>query len=195
MGLDHIAQGFQVALDEAGDDLAFEAAVFALLDDPLADDEFHQNSFAHQAVSWARLNDEKSTLCFALGRLTPGTNLLAFCTGVGWLLRGAVGALVALLAASIPCAVMVIVLTALFRQWQDNGIAQAAIHGAVAAAVAITAKTSGTVARPIYKSGAHLRVALTGAAAFGLYVVLGVPAIYILLLAGLIGAFLPATES
>ena len=33
------------------------------------------------------LNDERFTLCFALGRLTPGTNLLAFCTGVGWLLR------------------------------------------------------------------------------------------------------------
>ena len=38
---DHVAQGLQVALDEAGDDLAFEAAVLALLDDPLADDEFH----------------------------------------------------------------------------------------------------------------------------------------------------------
>ena len=37
--LDHIANGLQVALDEAGDDLALEAAVFALLDDPLADDE------------------------------------------------------------------------------------------------------------------------------------------------------------
>src|SRR5271154_4890218 len=85
------------------------------------------------------LNNERFTLCFALGRLTPGTNLLAFCTGVGWTLRRFPGAIVALLAASIPCALMVIVLTALFRQWQDNSIVQAAIHGAVAAAVAITA--------------------------------------------------------
>jgi chromate transporter len=141
------------------------------------------------------LNDERFSLCFALGRLTPGTNLLAFCTGTGWLLRGLAGAIVALLAASIPCALMVIVLTALFRQWQDNVIAQAAVHGAVAAAVAITAKTSWTVARPIYTSGAHLRVALIGAAAFGLYVVFGVSAIYILLLAGMVGAFLPAAKS
>jgi hypothetical protein len=37
--LDHIANGLQVALEEAGHDLALEAAVFALLDDPLADDE------------------------------------------------------------------------------------------------------------------------------------------------------------
>jgi chromate transporter len=34
--------------------------------------------------------------------LTPGTNLLAFCTGIGWLLRGLSGALIALLAASVP---------------------------------------------------------------------------------------------
>jgi chromate transporter len=138
------------------------------------------------------LSDETFTLCFALGRLTPGTNLLAFCTGVGWTLRRFPGAIVALLAASVPCALMVIVLTALFRQWQDNSIAQAAIHGAVAAAVAITAKTSWTVARPIYRGGARLRVVVVGAAAFGLYVGLGVPAIYVLLLAGVIGAFLPA---
>ena len=89
---------------------------------------------------------------------------------------------------------MVIVLTALFRKWQDNGIAQGAIHGAVAAAVAITAKTSWTVARPIYKSGAHLRVALIGAAAFGLYVGLGIPAMYILLLAGSHRRFLRPLE-
>ena len=38
--LDHLAQGLQVALDEAGDDLALEAAILALIDDPLADDEF-----------------------------------------------------------------------------------------------------------------------------------------------------------
>ena len=54
------------------------------------------------------LSPDDFTLCFALARLTPGTNLLAFCTGVGWLLRGMAGAVVALLAASIPCTVMVV---------------------------------------------------------------------------------------
>ncbi len=87
------------------------------------------------------LSPDDFTLCFALARLTPGTNLLAFCTGVGWLLRGMAGAVVALLAASIPCAVVVVIATALFSHWQDNRWAQAAIHGAIAAAVAITVKT------------------------------------------------------
>jgi chromate transporter len=141
------------------------------------------------------VTDQQFGLCYALGRLTPGTNVLAFCTGIGWLLSGLPGALVALLAASIPCTLIVIVITALFREWQGNAIAQAAIHGAVAAAVAITAKRSWTIAGPVYRGGARLRVVLIGAAAFGLYVVLGVPAIYVLLGAALVGAFLPVPKS
>ena len=141
------------------------------------------------------VTDQQFGLRYALGRLTPGTNVLAFCTGIGWLLSGLPGALVALLAASIPCTLIVIVITALFREWQGNAIAQAAIHGAVAAAVAITAKTSWTIAGPVYRGGARLRVVLIGAAAFGLYVVLGVPAIYVLLGAALVGALSPIPKS
>jgi chromate transporter len=140
------------------------------------------------------LNDDSFALCYALGRLTPGTNLLANCTALGWLLRRLSGALLALLAASIPCTLMVVVLTALFSEWQENKIVQAALHGAIAAAVAITAKTSWTIARPHYKGGARLRVVIIGAAAFAAYVGLGVPAIYVLLLAGAVGAFLPAAQ-
>ena len=44
-------------------------------------------------------------------------------------------------AASVPCAIKVVVLTAPFNHWQDNQFAKAAIHGAIAAAVAIPVKT------------------------------------------------------
>jgi chromate transporter len=141
------------------------------------------------------LNDDSFTLCYALGRLTPGTNLLAFCTGVGWLLHGMSGAVVALLAASIPCAIMVTVLTALFSHWQEYAYAQAAIHGAVAAAVAITIKTCWTIAKPHFKGQARLRVVLIGAAAFLLHVLAAIPPIQVLLLAAVIGAFLPAAAN
>src|SRR5438105_3128615 len=69
----------------------------------------------HRALVEKRhwLTDDQFTLCFALGRITPGTNLLAFCTGSGWVLRGMPGAIISLLAASIPCSIFVIVLTAL----------------------------------------------------------------------------------
>jgi chromate transporter len=139
------------------------------------------------------LKEDRFTLCFALGRLTPGTNVLAFCTGVGWLLRGMAGAVTALFAASIPCAVMVTLLTALFSYWQNNHFAQSAIHGAIAAAVAITVKTCWTITKPYFKGQGRLRVVFVAAAAFLLYVWAAVPPIEVLLLAGVAGAFLPMT--
>lgn len=137
------------------------------------------------------ITPDQFMLSFALARLTPGTNLLAFGTGVGWLLRGLPGALVALLAGSIPCALMVVVATALFHHWQDNPWARAAIHGAVAAAVAITVKTGWTIAHPHFQGRARPRVAVVAVLAFGLYVGLHLSAIEVLLLAAAAGAVLP----
>jgi chromate transporter len=149
----------------------------------------------HEIVQKRRwLTDDRFTLCFALGRLTPGTNLLAVCTGVGWVLRGATGALVALLAASIPCTLMVVVLTALFSHWQESQLAQAAIHGAIAAAVAITVKTCWTITKPLFKGQGRIRVIIVGAAAFLLYVWAELPPIEVLLLAAVAGALLPVVS-
>jgi chromate transporter len=129
---------------------------------------------------------------FALGRLTPGTNLLAFRVGIGWTLRRWSGAIVALLAASIPCTAMVVVLTALFSRWQGNPYAQAAIKGAIAAAVAITVKTVWTIVHPHYRSGNQVRVVLIGALAFALHVFVGLTPIDVLLIAVVVGFLLPA---
>jgi chromate transporter len=112
-----------------------------------------------------------------------------------WRDDGEAGAITALLAASIPCTVFVVLLTALFSYWQDNHVAQAAIHGAIAAAVAITVKTCWTIAKPYFKGQGRLRVVLVSAAAFLLYVWAAVPPIEVLLLAGAVGAFLPAAQT
>jgi len=89
----------------------------------------------------------------------------------------------------------VVVATTLFSHWQDNRWAQAAIHGAVAAAVAITVKTCWTIVHPHYKAGTRLRLALLAAAAFLSYVWLAVPAIEVLLLAAVVGAVLPPARA
>jgi chromate transporter len=91
----------------------------------------------------------------------------------------------------IPCAIMVAALTALLSYWQDNQFVQAAIHGAVAAAVGITTKTVWTIAKPYFKGSGRLRVILIGARAFLLYVVAHIPPIELLIGAGVVGAFLP----
>lgn len=140
------------------------------------------------------VSEEQFALSFALGRLTPGTNLLAFCVGIGWILRNWAGAVVALLASSIPCTLIVIAITVLFSKWQENPFAQAAIKGAVAAAVAITVKTVWTIAHPHFKASNRLRVLLIGASAFLLNVVVGISPIEVLLLAGLVGCFLPEVK-
>ena len=132
------------------------------------------------------------TVSFALARLTPGTNLLAFCTSVGWLTRGFPGAVIALLAGSIPCAATVIAATALFSIWQHAVWIQAAIHGAVAAAVAVTVKSCWTIAHPYVRVGSRLKVGLIAGAAFLLDVAAGLPPIEVLLLAALVGILLPA---
>jgi chromate transporter len=107
------------------------------------------------------------------------------------MLRRWSGAIVTLLASSIPCTLFVVVITMLFDQWQENAFAQAAIKGAVAAAVAVTVKTVWTIAHPYFKTGKRLRVILIGASAFLLNVVVGVSPIYVLLIAAVVGCFLP----
>ncbi len=142
---------------------------------------------------WRWISVDNFTLCFGLARLTPGTNVLAFCTGVGcwW------GALVAPLASSIPRTIMVVVVvvavvaTALFSEAEGNRWVQAGIHGAIATAVAITVKTCWTIAHPHWKGRARPRVAAVGAAAFLLYGIAGLSAIEVLLLAAVVGAVLP----
>jgi chromate transporter len=142
------------------------------------------------------LTDDQFTLSFALGRVTPGTNLLAFCTGFGYVLRGLPGAIVALLASSIPCAVLVAALTAVFAYWQDNDIAQTAIHGAVAAAVGITTKTCWAIAHPYFKGrDGQIRVVLIAGVAFALNLWGHIPPIWVLFLAAVVGAFLPAVRA
>jgi chromate transporter len=142
------------------------------------------------------LTEDQFTLSFALGRVTPGTNLLAFCTGFGWIILGPAGAVITLLASSIPCAVLVAALTALFSYWQGDAIAQTAIHGMVAAAVGITVKTCWTIAHPYFKGrDGKIRVVLVAAAAFALYVWGRISPIWVLVLAAVVGAFLPEPRS
>jgi chromate transporter len=58
------------------------------------------------------IDDGTHGLFVAASRLTPGTNILAYCVGLGWWLRGTTGGLVALVAASLPSAVIAALLMA-----------------------------------------------------------------------------------
>ena len=79
------------------------------------------------------LDRTQFAFCYALSRITPGTNLLAFCTGTGWLMRGWRGALVAVLVASIPSCLIVWLVTAGFDAWSAKPLVMIGIDGALAA--------------------------------------------------------------
>jgi chromate transporter len=98
------------------------------------------------------LRESEFQLDYALSRLTPGTNLLAFCTASGWTRRGWRGGVVALLAASLPCSLLAILVTMFYEQLQGTAWFRAALAGALAAAVAIMVATAWVFAEPHLKA-------------------------------------------
>ena len=80
------------------------------------------------------LTPERYAVIYALARITPGTNILAFCAGSAWTLAGLPGAVLAVLATSLPCSLIAVLLTFSYAAG-SSGPALAAISGTLAAAV------------------------------------------------------------
>lgn len=72
-------------------------------------------------------------LAYSLARITPGTNVLAFCAGTGARVLGFAGAVAAVLAVTVPSAILAVLLTRGFEAWATHPWATAAIGGTVAA--------------------------------------------------------------
>jgi chromate transporter len=141
------------------------------------------------------INRDQFRLCYGLSRLTPGTNLLAFCTAVGWLTRGWSGAAVALLAASLPCSLIAVAVTAVFELWARNQWAKVALHGALAAAVGIIFYTCWHLTRSNLRRSNAVRITFVLAGSIMLQTAFRVAPIRVLLLAALVGAVWPRQDS
>jgi len=110
------------------------------------------------------IDPDQFELGYALSRLTPGTNLLAFCTAAGWTARRWPGAIVALLAASLPCSLLALLVTVFYGQLHDSAAFQAALGGALAAAVAIMISTACVFAEPYVRAAPRKAAAIVPAA-------------------------------
>jgi chromate transporter len=137
---------------------------------------------------WLGVNDVG--VAYGLARVTPGTNLLAFCAATGWLLRGVPGATLALLAASLPCSTAATLITALYELWSGNRVLQAALGGAMAGAVAVMAAAGWTLVRPYLRLVPRLQAALLVVGSFVLGILLVAP-LRVLVAAAVIGVFWP----
>jgi chromate transporter len=83
--------------------------------------------------SW--LSPEKFAIAFGLARLTPGTNVLAFCAAAGWYILGLGGALAAVLAITIPASILVVWLTRAYDLTAHNRLALSIANALLAAAI------------------------------------------------------------
>ncbi len=111
------------------------------------------------------LSQSQFHFCYALARVAPGTNLLAFCVAVGWSLLGWPGALLAVLSLSVPSAVLVVLFTHVFQACRSHPLAQTVIQGLLAATIGIIIASAWVLMRPSLTSGKWLRpvVIVTGA--------------------------------
>lgn len=134
------------------------------------------------------LSPETYALIFGLARVTPGTNLLAFCVGCGWHLRGWPGALAVGLVTSLPGSAAAVLLSSMYGALGRNPGAAAVVGGMLAAAVGLMAGGACQLVRRYLRPGQALRTVFLTVGAFGLSLSLGWSPIWILAAASLAGA-------
>ncbi len=134
------------------------------------------------------MSEEGYAMCYALARVTPGTNMIAFYTAAGWLLRRWPGAIAALVAGSLPCCLFAALVTVGFERINQNRWVQAGMEGALAASVGLLLATFWLLVRPFlkkhnWKSGSAIVLASIALSMFA-----GLSPVTVLILAALAGA-------
>jgi chromate transporter len=114
------------------------------------------------------LSQEGYAISYALARITPGTNVLAFCAGSAWKIRAWPGAIAAVLAASVPAGVVVILFTAGYGALQSSAAARAAIAGTLAASVAMMGTAACNLLRPYLDRRRWVPAVVIAGTSFGL---------------------------
>ena len=140
------------------------------------------------------LTREQYAAAYALARVTPGTNLLAFSAGAGFLLHGWAGALAAVLAITIPSSMLVIWVTMGYQAGRVNPLVTAIVGGIIASAIGMMAASAWQLVQPRIREGYWLRCLLLVASAMIGLSVFHIPPITILIVAGLIGYCFPPPE-
>jgi len=133
------------------------------------------------------LDDTGNAGLVAVSRLTPGTNILAYAVGLGWLVHRWAGALAAVVAASLPASVAVCVLTVALVQVQDYPIVRMLLAVGVLVATLLVFSSAGSLLRPYVRRSALTRSIIVAACATALLLA-DVTPVRILLLSALLGA-------
>lgn len=130
-------------------------------------------------------------LFVAVSRLTPGTNILAYCAAVGWRLQRGPGTLAALAAASIPGALIVTSLAAMLVRLDRYPVVRIALSLGMLVAATLVFSSAWHLLKPYLRSTRWVLAVLIVALAMGLYL-LGWTPVRVLLVCAVVGALLPA---
>jgi chromate transporter len=139
------------------------------------------------AAKEAWLDERGHAVLTAVSRLTPGTNVLAYCAGLGWIVSGWGGVMVSLLAASVPAAVCMVALAAMLVRVDHYPIVRLLIAAGVLAATGLVASSAWHLMRPYLNRRVWRRTAIISTAVAGLAFV-GATPVRILLAAAVLGA-------
>ena len=134
------------------------------------------------------MSEQGYAICFALARVTPGTNMIAFYTATGWLVKRWRGAIAALIAGSLPCCLFAALVTAGFERISENRWVQAAMDGALAASVGLLLATFWLLVRPYLKKRDWKSGSVIVVASIVLSMYVGLSPVTVLILAALVGA-------
>ena len=136
--------------------------------------------------SW--LSPEDYALAFSLARVTPGTNVIAFCTAVGAQILGLRGALAGALAETVPSAVLAVLMTQGYESWRTNAWVLAGVGGTIAAVAGMMWSSIWSLVRPQFRDPkSALRAAIITLGAFLAIWKFGLGPLPIIGLAALVG--------
>jgi chromate transporter len=133
-------------------------------------------------------------LAQSLARVTPGTGILAFCAATAWMLGRWAGAVTAVLAVSVPSAVLVVLLTVGFTSLSGSTLALATLAAILASAVGMMWAAAWLLVIPQLRYVTWLRTAVLVVGSFLALSHWGVSPIQVLAAAALIGFFWTSGE-
>lgn len=140
------------------------------------------------------MTDEGHALFVAISRLTPGTNILAYCVALGWQLAHWRGALVSLAAASIPASILIALLSATLAQIDQLPLVRAIIAIALIVATLLVLVAAWNLLRPYIKRTNALRTGIIAALVIVL-VLMKVTPVRILLMAAAFGVVMASPSA
>lgn len=139
------------------------------------------------AMARGWLDEASHGVLTAVSRLTPGTNVIAYCAGLGWWLHGAAGAAVALLAASVPAALVAAVASATLVRLERFLLVRSLLAAGTLVAAMLVLSSAWSLTRPYLAVDRRVTAALI-AAISTLLLWIDMPPVQILLAAAIVGA-------